>query len=559
MKKLVFLSCIGLLFFILASSFNPFDKRMFNFHDETQLGRITNFALNLRNGQIPPRLAPEFSFQLGFPVFNFYAPFSYWVTTSLHLLGFSPPGALKFSFLLTMALSFFAMYLFLRNIFNFYSSILGASLYVTSTYFASLIMIRGNLAESWFLALFPLSLFFLLRNSHSRTRLDFLLTTLVLSFLFTVHNIFSLVSLVLVVFFAFLLPRKKSNLIAVFFALFLGAYFLFPALLETNLVQVKNIITGYNYQDHFLCLWQIWSSSGWNFGASLPGCDSDLMSFKLGKLHVILGLLGLFYLLIRLLKRQKSDLQTKISIYVGIIFVGSLFMTLSYSQVIWDSLSHVLALFQFPWRFMLLGIFGSAYFGAYFFHRVKVPFKNILICFVIVVTFVTARKYLIKPLYDYKEYEAKYNSLKYRKEQLAYMMPEYITEKASSAYWSSFNPAIASQKKIGFDYSLPIESTGKFRVEKNDYFEKIVVVEEPQKIHVNIHYFPYWQVSVDGRSVQLKRFDPLGRPVLTLSKPGRVTIAYEQTPIEKIGNSLTLLAFFFLIYVVWKKPAIVYT
>ena len=35
-------------------------------------------------------MAPEFSFGLGYPVFNFYAPASYWFTSIFSLAGFDP-------------------------------------------------------------------------------------------------------------------------------------------------------------------------------------------------------------------------------------------------------------------------------------------------------------------------------------------------------------------------------------------------------------------------------------------------------------------------------------
>ncbi len=555
-KQILLGTCFVFLLLITRPSLNPLENTMFGFHDLTQAGRINQFALNLREGQIPPRLAPEFSFNQGFPLFNFYAPIAYWVTTSIHLLGVSVMSSLKLSFFLAFILSFFTMFALLRRLFNFLPSLLGATLYVTSTYFATEIVIRGNLAETWYLALLPLSLALLISNSKKLSRKNFFFTTITLFFTFTVHNVFSLLSVALFIIFSLLLPNKKTNIVAIVLALLLGSYFLLPALIETSFIQINSLIEGYDYQDHFLCTWQLWSSNGWHFGSSMPGCDSDLMSFKLGKLNLILGVFGFLLLLYRSLKQKKNDITKRISIFMGILFAISLFLTLNYSKPIWDLFSPVMALFQFPWRFLIFGMVGLAFFGAYFFHYLKLPFKNILITFLIIACFVTARKYLIKPMYSYSEYNAKYNSKTYIAEELAYMMPEYISSKTNYSYWSTFDPARPIRTKVNYKYDLPAQSERSFAVIKNDHFEKEIKTTGQSELAINVQHFPYWKIYIDNKDVVIAKFDKFGRPVLKLNKPAHVRIAYEQTPTEQTGNVLTLIGFVLLGVIVYRNKFI---
>lgn len=526
---------------------------MFDFHDLTQAGRINQFALNLREGQIPPRLAPELSFNQGFPLFNFYAPFAYWVTTAIHLFGVSVTSSLKLSFFLAFILSFFTMFAFLRRLFNFLPSLLGATLYVTSTYFATEIMIRGNLAETWYLALLPLSLSLLIISSKKFSRKNFFLTTIILFFTFTVHNVFSLLSVALFTVFSFLLPNRKTNLVAIPLALLLGSYFFLPALTETSFIQIGSLIKGYNYQDHFLCTWQLWNSNGWHFGSSMPGCDNDLMSFKLGKLNLLLGAVGFPLLLYRSFRHRKSDLTKKISIFIGILFASSLFLTLNSSKPVWDLFSPVMALFQFPWRFIVFGMVGLAFFGTYLFHYLKLPLRNVLIVLIILVSFVTARKYLIKPMHSYSEYNAKYNSKTYITKELAFMMPEYISSNTDYVYWSSFDISQPYHRTNNFDDKLPVQSEQTINVEKNGPFEKIIRTSSPAELVINIQYFPYWRIFVDNKEVKITKFDKLGRPVLKLNKPVRVRVIYSQTPIEQTGNFLTIIGFVLLGTIVYRN------
>ncbi len=555
-KHIFLVSSFLLLLFIAIPSLNPLENTMFDFHDLTQAGRINQFALSLREGQIPPRLAPELSFNQGFPLFNFYAPFAYWITTSIHLLRVSVMSSLKLSFFLAFTLSFFTMLSFLRRLFNFLPSLLGATLYVTSTYFATEIVIRGNLAETWYLALLPLALSLLMINSKKFSRKNFFFTTIILFFTFTVHNVFSLLSMALFTIFSLLLPNKKVNLVAIVLSLLLGSYFLLPALTETSFIQINSLIKGYNYQDHFLCAWQLWNSNGWHFGSSMAGCDNDLMSFKLGKLNLILGAFGFLLLLYRSFRQKKNDATKRISIFMGILFAASLLLTLNYSKPIWDLFSPVMALFQFPWRFLIFGMVGLSFFGAYLFHYLKMPFKTVLIVLIILISFVTARKYLIKPMHSYSEYNTKYNSKTYIAEELAYMMPEYISSHTDYNYWSTFDPASSNRRTINYDYELPVQSEQPVIVEKNEYFEKRGRTSGPAELVLNIQYFPYWKVYVDNKEVIINKFDKLGRLVLKLNEPAQVRISYEQTPIEQTGNLLTLIGFVLLGNIIYRNKLI---
>jgi len=444
------------------------------------------------------------------------------------------------------------MFVFLRKLFNFLPSLLGATLYVTSTYFATEIIIRGNLAETWYLALLPLALSVLISNSKKFSRKNFAPTTLILFFTFTVHNVFSLLSVAIFIVFSSLLPNRKANMISIAIALLLGSYFLLPALTETSFIQINSLIKGYAYQDHFLCAWQLWNSNGWQFGSSMPGCDSDLMSFKLGKLNLILGAFGFALMLYRSFRNKKNDPTKKISIFIGVLFASSLFLTLSYSKPIWDLFSSVMALFQFPWRFLIFGMVGLAFFGAYLFQFLKVPFKNVVIVLIILISFVTARKYLIKPMHSYSQYNAKYNSQTYIVNELAYMMPEYISSHTDYNYWSSFDPARPDRMPVNNDSAFPVKSEQPFTVEKNGYFEKRVRTLGPANLAINVQYFPYWKVYVNNKQVELNKLDKSGRQVLQLSKPAEIRIAYEQTPIEQAGNLMTIIGFVILGVIVYR-------
>lgn len=550
---LTFPLMIALIYFFLGQALNPFDQQMFNFHDETQAGRIHDFALNIENGIIPPRIAPNFSFNLGLPVFNFYSPTAYWISSLIHMSGIDIITSLKLSFLLTILLSYVTMYVFLKRFFAFYPSLLGGIIYSSSIYFAIEIFIRGNLAEAWFLVLFPLGLYMLIANSYSHSRFTFAFSAVIISLLFTTHNVLSPLSFALFVVTLFLLPNKKRSLLVIFSSILLASYFLIPAILEVPWTKATEIAKQFDYKDHFLCLRQIWNSP-WNFGGSLAGCEADLMSFKLGKIHITLGLLGIVAFLYDFLFRKKRNL-----LFLGILFltIGSIFMTTYYSQFVWRIFESILSLFQFPWRFLVFGMFGAAFFSAYLFETIKIPFKYFLVLLIGIVCLYTGTKYFTKPLMTYEEYYQGYLSPIYLHQFVAYNIREYVPHGIDYQYWHYLNPLEVNRQLLDFDYKLPIESKAEYTVVKNNAFEKEVSIYEPTTVVLNIHYFPFWEIQINNTVAIPTEFDRLYRPVIRLTEQSNITIRYKETTVETISNTITLTTFIILmIYTLNSKKII---
>lgn len=528
--------------YVVSPSLNPFHSAMFDMHDMTQVGRIESFVLSLRSGQIPPRLAPEYSYNLGFPVFNFYAPTAYWITSFMMLLGASSVVALKLSFLLTVLLAYASMWYLLSRWFSQTSSIVGALTYVTSTYFATEIMIRGNLAESWFLALFPLGIGLLVEQSLAPRRVIRLCTPIVLALLFMTHNMLGLFAILISVGFACCLAEKKRNAIAIGLALCLSAVFFIPAFAEGSLVQASTVAKEYSYAEHFLCPWQIWTAKDWGFGGSLPGCDADSMSFKLGKIQLILAVFGIFLFGLGLTRRKKQESSVLALCWVAVWMIGALFLTLEISKPLWDLFSPVMALFQFPWRFLVFGMFGVAVFAGYFFQSIPGVFRGILFLPIVLLLVIPARKYFIKPAINYEEYEQKYASTDYRQRYLAYNMREYIARDVDYAYWNTLNPATHPDVMPPFEYTQPIETSQAYVVRKDTLFEKEVVVSGQGEVRLNIHAFPYWKIQINGNTFSPTHVDRLARPIVSVKPLDVISIRYEQTEIEKFADFLAVFA-----------------
>lgn len=545
MKKiLIFCFAFIAVFFFFGRELNPLDPHLFSFHDNTQAARLQEFALNLKNGIIPPRLAPNFSFQHGFPVFNFYAPFTYWVGWLFQVVGLTSALSLKTVLFLGLFVSFIGFFLFASLFFGFWGGLLGASIYSSSLWMAVEIFVRGNIGEIWFMALFPLSLYLLKKNDSNKNGFFFAITCICLSFLFTVHNVLSLVSVIFIVFFSLLLTHKKKALLSIVIGLLLASYFLVPALLENKLTYATEIASKTKYSDHFLCAWQLWKADRWSYGGSGTGCVNDDMSFQIGKVQLLLAVIGLGIFIHSLWKKGNNNIPFFILGWT----VFSAFLTLELSMPIWDLFSPVMSIFQFPWRFLPFVVFGTGFFASYIVHIFANKKMQILIVIVLSmgVLFISS-KFFSKPWkYTTDEYRSMFLTEKYIGQKAAYEIPEYFPRTGDYKTWRMYD-----RSEIGF-----YTNTLSYKI--NTPFYKEITVDQEQ-ITLPIHYFPFWEISINGKKTIPRYFDTLGRPIFSgLALPSIVEVRYNETPIEKTSNIITVITFITLITIItnkkiWKK------
>ncbi len=563
----MFILTLACVIFFLGKNLLP-SNTMFQFHDETQAARVQEFTFNLKNGTLPPRVAPHFSFQMGYPVFNFYAPFSYWITSSLHIIGLDVADSLKLSFLIALIIAFTGMYAFLRLYFKFSASVLGAVLYVASPWLASEIFVRGNLAEVWFWALFPLALYAIYEQDEYDSPIIFGATVFILSCVLTVHNIFSLLFVPIAIIYIWLSGNKVRNYLGLLLSILLSSYFLLPALAENSLTYAREVATMTKYTDHFLCIKQLWSAPFWGYGGSAPGCVNDGMAFMVGKTQIVLGGIGiilfalsyfilkyknhhLFKKIIKIILSQDQEEKTKplrsqyaihIKMAVMILTVLSIFLTLSQSTFIWEIFSPILSLFQFPWRFLFFIVFGLAFFTSYFLNKFK--FKAILFIIPLIGLFslISTSKYFAKPTISKKAYNIKYLSDSYIQQSVAYKIPEYLPRTAKYLVWREFeNEDIATGSVIKSMDGKQVVTV------QNDEYNKFAKTSS-EKFLLDIHYFPFWEIRINNEVYKPTSFDNLGRPqISTLPGSKTVEITYKQTLIEMTGNIITVLTFLLLI------------
>ena len=270
-----------------------------------------------------------------------------------------------------------------------------------------------------------------------------------------------------------------------------------------------------------------------NLVAQGPGCYRDTMPFTLGKLHIILGFLGIITFLIRFKDEKK---QRKLFLFLLLVGIFSLFLTTYQSSFIWDLLSPVFSLFQFPWRFLVFGSFLFAFFAGYLAHTLPIPYKKIVLTLLIGIFLFNSSKYFSKPwLYSVDEYNNNLASNKFIGQKAAYHMAEYLPKTANYAFWRSIE-------------NKPFK-VGKLRGVSKEY-----IIEHTGFTTVDVHYFPFWQIEINGKNVIPDKFDLLGRPQMYAQNQDRITVFYRETLIEKMGNLVTLATLLFLMSILIYKP-----
>jgi len=553
LKKIIFIAVFLSYIFIIARPLIPgLTPGMFEFHDETQAVRIMEFSENLKNFQIPPRIAPHFSFNLGFPVFNFYSPLAYWVGSFFYLLGLSAIGSLKITFFLALLVGFVGMYLFLKEFFRFLASLLGAVLYVTSPWVAVEIFVRGNMAEVWFLALLPFALYFLKINSYSKSRFVFALSVFIQFFTITSHNIFLLLYAPVAVLFILTLRNKRKNLASLFLSYLMSSYFMLPLIFENSLTYAQTIARQTYYGDHFLCLNQIWTTPMWGFGGSLKGC-TDAFSFMIGKLPIVLGGFGLLLFLIRIVRVKKYFYNNLTHIVLMVFGIVSIFLTLYESTFLWKLFEPVLSLFQFPWRFLVFGLFATCFFAAYaasFYYKKIVKIVTLIL---IVVAMFTSIKFFYRNEVSKSDYIKLYVSDAYLANRAAYDIPEYLPKSANLQSWLALKKD-AQKQNYPIIYDRFESLDGKRVSYINESLFKSTIETNSKNVRINIHYFPFWIISVNEKKLSALSTDSLGRPTIKLDGGlNKVQVLYDQTVIEKIANWLTCLSVVAVIIITFNK------
>ena len=332
------------------------------------LVRLVALVDALRQGVLFPRWSPELAYGLGYPFFNFYGSFAFYVAAGWNLLGLAPVESLK----LTQGMGFLAasltMYALARRHFGAVGGLVAAAAYGYAPYHLVNVFARGDsLGEFTAMALVPLVLLLVelvVAGSLSAT----VLLALTLAALVLSHTLSALLNAPAIVLWSVFmlaqatfqrraLPWKALRLLVIAAAIGAGlsAFFWIPALVDRQYVQMEFVTTGYfDFRNHFLTLSRL--VQPWPvYDYGLSGTADGALPFQVGLGQAILTILGVLAIPM-MLRRRKGFVVGGGALLVT---VGYLWLATPLSVSVWSRVE-TLQIVQFPWRLLAPASVGMA-------------------------------------------------------------------------------------------------------------------------------------------------------------------------------------------------------
>ncbi|MDO8573414.1 MAG: 6-pyruvoyl-tetrahydropterin synthase-related protein [Candidatus Daviesbacteria bacterium] len=528
-----------LFFFTILIAWPLFLPGYFSHHDDLQVMRIFEMRKCIEDLQIPCRWVPDMGYGNGYPLFNYYSVFPYYIgATASYLVGFV--GSAKLIFFLAVSFAGISMYFFVRELFGTYPALTASALYMFAPYRALDIYVRGAIAESFSIAIIPLVFFFALKLiKHDQQRFRIGLTLSFAAFLLS-HNIMIILFLPVIISILFIWYWKKNFktiktlVISLFLGFCLSAFFIVPAYMEQNLVQIDNLVRfSLDFRGHFINLYQLFLDRSWGYGVSSTG-TADTMSFQIGWPHYFLVIASVFSLLV--IKRKERKL-IMFNLVLLAAFVFSLFMTHVRSAFIWEQIG-ILRFVQFPWRFLSVAIFTASLLGAFFVYSLKESFVKITVALLILSAIILNVSYF-KPqqfIFNLTDEEKLSGQLWETQQKAAILdyLPVGALEPRESA---PLKPAILAGDAV----------IKNFQNRSNSWHFQANVTDSAI-VEVPIFDFPNWQVFANGKKINHSNKNYLGRISFTLPSGEYFVVGkFNNTLVRTVSNTISLISIFILI------------
>lgn len=533
-KLLLFL----VIFLAIFSASNLFRPGYFPMHDDMQAMRLLQMEKCIDDGQIPCRWVPDMGYGYGYPQFNFYGPFPYYISYLFRPFGLSALGSVKAGFVLANLVAGLGIFILARSLFGAAAGFLGALLYLYAPYRAVDFYVRGAFSELWALSLFPW-IFLGIKQVAERKKYSEIWLALSLGALLTTHNISSL----MIAPFAFawavaLLYQNKRYFKSAFLRLslsgiwgvFLSSYYLLPVWFEKQYVHTETLLMGYfDYHRHFVSISQLLFNTFWGYGTSELGVY-DGMALSIGILIWSLAFVSALLLLVS----QKYKKYVFVILFLTSGFI-SLFMAHSRSVIFWDSLP-LMAYFQFPWRFLAPATFFLSLAASSL--TIHFRAKKYLLLVLASLTLIFYANYHKPQRWIEINDEQKFSGENWRLQQTISIydyLPIYAqrppSERAPNTLIPIEGEILVNQKSAGTDW---------LRYE-------VKIISESAVFQIPQFYFPGWKVFANSTSKPISYNNKLGLMQFQLERGDHIIEAkLLDTSIRKLGNILSLVGLVFV-------------
>ena len=530
---------------------------------ELHIFRVHELAYLVRNGEWYPRWAPNFYHGYGYPIFNYYAPLTYYLALPITLMPpFDAVDGVKAVFVLGMLLGGLGLYGFVRDNWGREAGYVAAAVFLYAPYVQYIDPhARGVLPESFSFGAFALALWLLDCLGRRPTRWRWLTAVLSITTVILSHNLMALLFFGLLV--AWVVWSASSGkwhetesrwwppLVALFLGLSMATFFWLPIWLERDAVNLNTLIgqgDNYDFHTHFLAWTDLLAfSQRLDWGATAPA-----FRFNLG---VVQWLLVAVSTVLLLLRRLEHKAQATFFVLATAVL---LWLMLPSSAMVWE-LIPVLPYFQFPWRLLgpaaaMIAIVAGV--GTDGLIRIVSNTRQTLIkTSVLTAIFVLLSILLGLPMSqptpwpDFEEVNTlRMSVIEQRGRWLGTTSTaDYVPRKVK------VTPKRQGQVVQGFFDGVPLDRVNWAVVPDETMIEQEELrplhvrytINTPKSFHLRLFqfYFPGWVATIDGQPVAIEIGKPEGLIVIKIPKGEHVVdVQFGTTPARTLADRISLAA-----------------
>ncbi|MBN1979317.1 MAG: hypothetical protein JW918_18120 [Anaerolineae bacterium] len=553
---------------------------------ELHVYRAAELGHALRSGVLYARWAPDLYYGYGYPIFNYYAPLTYYLANVFDLLpGVDIVGGVKAVFVLGFLAASAGAYLLGRELFGPAPGVIAAASFTFAPYIVFIDPhARGDLAEHFAICLMPLSFYAFHRLlSGAGGRWAFLGGVLSLAAIVFSHNLLGLVAgMLLLGYWLWLVllgggrARAGWGLLAFTLAAMLIAFFWLPFLLERGAIKLDVVDSEgghFDFHNHFLTLGELLAPSPvLDLGATAPR-----FPYNLGLAQWLLALPAIAAIALAMrrvlrgrgpggkgiLRQGDCFLFRSLCFFLSVALVF-VFLMLPVSTIIWERVPGM-RYFQFPWRFiapanLMLAVCAA---GGVFLLQVG-RWRQRGAAAILLAVLLFSLPALYPPMWspdfggvspqDIIAWEEKYHALGTTstgdflpvEAALAPVrpMPSLVESYAHPGPVDRVNRAV-----------LPDRATVEI-VDQRAFYDRFSVYTPKEFVfRLYIFYFPGWRVYIDGQEAEIDVAGPEGFITVVMPEGAHdVLVRFEDTPPRTAGWIISAVGLAGLVIAVIRIP-----
>ena len=465
--------------------------------------RFSAFYQALHDGQIPVRVLGRLNFGYGYPVANFLYPGFMYLGVPLKILGFGFIDTIKILFGSSIILSGVFVFYWLRKMFGNMASFIAAIYYMYAPYHLYDLYVRGSLGEVLALAVAPFVFWQIERRSVFWVAIG-------IGLLLISHNTLALIFFGLIFLYTCLSIYVSKNkkilakdfIVATAAGIGLSAFFTIPAVLELQNVVFSSI--------------------------AISNPDKYFANINLVVVEILVVCVA-----IALLIHRKLYVKHRLTVLIAIVSVVTIFLSTQASITAW---SFIPASFvQFPFRFLSVSIFATAFLLAFLMSLLKSEkFKLLLGLLVILITIYFSYPYVSQVKMSH-ENDAFYSTNEATTTVKDEYMPKWVKEKPSSHFDEKIQVVNgdAQVNSVNFD-------------SKNINFK--VSSDDISTLRINTIYYPGWTAFINNSPTEISYKNNFG--VMELKVPAgnsSVNFEFQETNVRLAADTISIASLLFII------------